>query len=70
MQHSRESRIKIEEGKRSFGFGGSSEPDYRIEDLFEIVINSIEAASLLTNELITIVDEKADIIKSEIKFGE
>ena len=68
LQHSRESRIKNENGKRSFGFGGSSKPDYSIVELFDITKGSIEAGVVLINELITIVDHKSDEIKNKIKF--
>lgn len=68
IQHSRESRIKIKDGKRTFGFGGSSKPDYTIGDLFDIARRSTEAGVVLINELITIVDNKSDEIKHEINF--
>jgi hypothetical protein len=68
LQHNRESRIKHENGKRSFGFGGSSKPDYSIDDLFNITRESVEAGVVLINELITIVDNKSDEIKNEINF--
>ncbi|MEA1936957.1 MAG: hypothetical protein U9N04_02490, partial [Patescibacteria group bacterium] len=69
IQHSRESRIKKVNGKKSFGFGGSSKPQYNIEELFEITKHSIEAATLLMNDLISIIDDKAEEIKTEIKFS-
>jgi hypothetical protein len=68
IQHNRESRIIKENGKKSFGFGGSTVPEYSIEELFEIIRKSIEAAALLMNDLITIIDDKAEEIKIEMRF--
>ncbi len=69
VQHSRNSRIKRENGQKSFGFGGASEPDYTINELFDICTKSLEAAVELANDIISIVDDKSEQIKSDIKFS-
>ncbi|EFK11982.1 conserved hypothetical protein [delta proteobacterium NaphS2] len=69
IQHNRESRIEVEEKRRSFGFGGSSKPDYTIKELFEICTKAIEAGVAVVNDIISIIDNDEDDIRKNINFS-
>ncbi len=69
IQHNRESRIKAEDKRRSFGFGGESKPDYTVQELFEICTKAIELGIKVVNEIISIVDADEPKIKEKIKFN-
>ena len=69
IQHNRESRIKMEEKRRSFGFGGLSKPDYTIKELFEICTKAIEVGVSVVNDIISIIDNDENDIKKNIKFN-
>ena len=69
IQHNRESRIKIENKRRSFGLGGSSKPNYTIKELFEICTKAIEAGVCAVNDIISIMDNDEKNIREKIKFS-
>jgi|GEM_PF-3180980 len=69
IQHNRESRIKIEDKRKSFDFGGSSTPNYTINELFEICTKAIEVGVKAVNDIITIIDDDEKNIRERIKFS-
>ena len=69
IQHNRESRIEIEEKKRSFGFGGNSKPDYTIKELIEICNKAIDIGVKTINDIIAIVDQDEESIKNNIRVS-
>lgn len=68
IQHNRESRINIEEKRRTFGFGGSTKPDYTINELFEICTKAIEVGIKAINDIITIIDKDEKEIHKNINL--